>query len=392
MPWKEQSVMDQRMEFALQAAAEVGSFTELCRSYGISTKTGYKWKQRFMEQGLSGLGDRSRKPASSPRELSELTVCQIVRLKQAHPSWGASKLRYLYQKAYPSASLPSESSFKRILERCNLVEHRPHRVASAAGRIQNRFVPCEPNALWTVDFKGWWYTPGGQRCEPLTVRDAFSRYLLSVSIPPDARTQTIRQEFIRIFETYGLPATIRSDNGRPFAVSTAPLGLSRLSAWWLVLGIDLDRTEPGHPEQNGGHERMHRDLSQEIEGTVKGELPEQAAALEIWRQSFNEERPHQALGMRPPAELYHKSTRPYSGTPEQLAYPVGYLQRRVSSNGHIRIDGVALRISEALAGWNVGLLNTGRSSYAVYFARLCLGSVETDLKVFRPAGQLKKEA
>jgi putative transposase len=238
-------------------------------------------------------------------------------------------------------------------------------------------VAAAPNAVWTVDFKGWWYTPDGQRCEPLTVRDAFSRYVLDAELPGDGRNQTIRGAFERLFTRYGLPETIRSDNGRPFAVSSAPLGLSRLSAWWVALGIDLDRIDPGHPEQNGGHERMHRDLAAEVQGRIIGDLAVTAAALELWRQEYNQERPHEALGMKTPAEVYVASPRRYEGTPARLSYGAGWLERQVHrSTGIIKLDGRAIRISEALGGWNVGLKPQEVGFYTVYFGPLCLGRVD----------------
>jgi transposase InsO family protein len=377
MSWKELHVMDQRKEFVLRAMAGESSLVELCREYGIARKTGYKWKERFLEEGLAGLHDQSRRPASSPQELSELVVCRMIRLRQAHPSWGARKLQALYQRNHGVEGLPSESSFKRVLDRAGLVEHRPRRASSTAVRLQSRKVARASNELWTVDFKGWWYTPDQQRCEPLTVRDAFSRYILCAALPGDARSQTIRGAFERLFERYGLPETIRSDNGRPFAVSSAPLGLSRLSAWWVALGIDLDRTDPGHPEQNGSHERMHKDLAAEVQGRIAGDLAAHAAALELWRQGYNQERPHEALGMKTPAEVYVSSVRRFTGTPEQLTYGPGYLERQVNRIlGTIKLEGRQIRISTALSGWNVGLKPHGQGIYTAYFGRLCLGKVD----------------
>jgi len=384
MPWKERDVKNLRLEFVLRALSEATSFVELCREYGIQAKTGYKWKQRFLEEGAAGLGDRSRRPQSSPRELGEAVVCEMVRLKEAHRRWGPRKIRQLYARQHQDLALPSESSFKRVLEKAGLVEKRKRRRSGETGRIQNRVESQQPNDVWTVDFKGWWYTPSGQRCEPLTVRDDCSRYLLCVSVPPDACTQTIRREFEGLFTRYGLPATIRSDNGRPFAMTQAPLGLSRLSAWWLALGIDLDRIDPGCPSQNGGHERMHRDIAWELEGRLDGNLSQQAAALEIWRRSFNEERPHEALGMRCPAELYRPSPRSWQGTPDQLDYPAGYRQRKVLKNGRIWLDGVPIGVSKSLVGWNVGLRPVDSQRFSVHFARLCLGQIDLSTESFSP--------
>jgi putative transposase len=386
MPWRERAVKNLREEFVLRALSEGISFGALCREYGIQPKTGYKWKQRFVEEGMRGLEDRSRRPKTSPNGLSEEAICEIVRLKQAHRSWGPRKIRELYARRRPGRELPSESSFKRVLERAGLVEKRRRRPATSGGRLRQRRRSGEPNEIWTVDFKGWWYTSDGQRCEPLTVRDDYSRYLPAVKVPVDGRTETIQEELEKVFAIYGLPQMIRSDNGVPFATVRAPLGLSRLSAWWLALGIDLDRIDPGCPSQNGGHERMHRDLAAEVEGQACGDLRTQQAALEMWRQVFNEERPHEALQMRCPAEVYRKSPRRYEGTPERLEYSPGYLSRRVHRTGTIQLQGARIRISSALRGWDVGLKPIDESSWSVHFGRLCLGRIDRSSESFQPAG------
>ena len=384
MPWKEQDVKKLRYEFVLRSLGEKVPFRELCREYGIGPKTGYKWKERFLKDGARGLEDQSRRPKTSPRGLSEEVICRIVRIRKAHEKWGARKIRDVYARQYGYEDLPSESSFKRVMEKAGLVKRRRRR-SQPGGQLQNRVPSEEPNEVWTVDFKGWWYTTEGERCEPLTVRDDYAKYLLGVRVPENGRTETVRREFERLFDLYGLPGTIRSDNGPPFAMRTAPLGLSRLSAWWLVLGIDLDRIDPGCPYQNGGHERMHRDIARELEGQVEGDLKAQAAALEVWRREFNEERPHEALGMRRTAEVYEKSPRRYEGTPESLTYPDGYCQRKVQEGGAICIEGVRIRISRALAGWNVGLKSDGTAGFAVSFGRLCLGRLELSTESFHPA-------
>jgi putative transposase len=367
MPWKKSEPMEQRIEFALKAMRTL-NFRALCEEYGISPKTGYKWKERFLRDGVSGLEEESRRPKSSPDQLPEEAVCEIVRLKLAHVTWGPRKIRELYLRRHGEVS--SESTFKRVLNRAGLTQRRrQRRRAMEGGRLCNGRRGAAPNEVWTVDFKGWWRSYG-RRCEPLTVRDEHSRYVLELRAMKNAQTETVRQRFERLFERTGLPQAIRSDNGSPFASVHGPFGLSRLSAWWVALGIELERGRPGHPQDNGAHERMHRDISREIEAL--GESDQEA--MDVWRQSFNYERPHEALGMRCPAELYTASPRKYQGTPEDLEYPQ-MCARRVSSDGAIRIDGQQLFLSSALAGWSIGLKPIAEERMEVWFARLLLGEI-----------------
>jgi len=358
--------MNERTEFVLKAL-KTDNFRALCQEYGISPKSGYKWKARFLRDGLTGLVERPRRPKRSPEGLSETVVCEIVRLKQKHPYWGARKLRNIYGRVHPV--LPSESSFKRVLERAGLVEHRSLRSRQTAGRIFSERKAKAPNEVWTVDFKGWWYGAQARRCEPLTVRDEFSRYVLEVRAVANAQTQTVRECFERLFRQHGLPGAIRSDNGAPFASTTGILGLSRLSAWWVALGIDLERGRPACPQDNGGHERLHLDVAREL----SGQRPlDQQAAFDEWRQSFNRERPHEALAMQRPAEVYVASARPYEGTPADLTYAkMG--ARRVHRCGHISLAEQRVFISSALAGWSVGVETLEGAQSNLWFGRLLLG-------------------
>ncbi len=381
MPWKETDVMDLRTEFILRAVREIEPFGELCREFGISRKTGYKWKKRFLEQGLDGLADQSRRPKACPSELDEEVICQIIKLRLAHSSWGPRKLRDVLARARKrgdwSGEVPSESSCKRIIDKAGLVTKRRRRTSSEQGqRIENRVTPEGPNDLWTIDFKGWWRTRDRSRCEPLTVRDDFSRYLLCAAVGPNTRTETVREQLVRVFEKHGLPKVIRSDNGAPFAASNSPLGLSRLSAWWLTLGIDLDRTKPGRPDQNGGHERMHRDMAIEVESSPDRDLATQQASLDVWRKTFNYERPHEAIGMQVPGDVYEKSTQVYDAKDVELCYPFGQLVRKVRRVGSVKFRGLDIHISQALGGCNVGLEPIGDGRYSVWFCRLCLGELD----------------
>lgn len=385
MPWKETDVMNLRTEFVLRALRGLEPFGELCNEYDISRKTGYKWKSRFMEQGLDGLVDQTRKPCKSPSQVGENTVCQIVRLKLAHPKWGPAKIRQLLARSDWEADLPSESTFKRILDKAGLVRHRRRRKAAEQGRIENRVKTERPNQVWTIDFKGWWYTQDRNRFEPLTIRDDFSRYILCAQAMANSRGDTVREQFDRVFQKHGLPEVIRSDNGSPFAASSAPFGLSRLSSWWLTLGIDLDRIEPGRPDQNGGHERMHRDIAVELESSAEVDMPTQQASLDMWRKTFNHERPHAAIGMQVPAELYQSSTRPYEPEEVELCYPLGNLVRKVRRNGSIKIYSKDIPISKALCGYHIGLEPLTVDRLAVWFCRLRLGEVDLSTTKFHAA-------
>jgi putative transposase len=373
MPWKKTEPMQERIEFALKAMRTL-NFRALCQEYRISAKTGYKWKERFVREGLEGMGEESRRPKSSPEQLPEGEVCEIVRLKLAHMSWGPRKIRELYLRRH--GEVASESTFKRVLERAGLTEKRRRRRSSEAGRLSSGRRAVAVNEVWTVDFKGWW-RDGARRCEPLSVRDEHSRYVLELRDLADARSQTVRHNFERLFQQHGLPQAIRSDNGSPFTSVQALLGLSRLSAWWVVLGIDLERGRPGHPQDNGAHERMHLDISREVEAV--GQSGQEA--LDLWRQSFNYERPHESLGMRCPGELYVASQRKYEGTPEDLEYPQ-MCSRRVSPRGMIKVDGETLFLSSALAGWSVGLKPISAQLMEVWFGRLLLGQVDLTTSSF----------
>jgi len=359
--------MEERIEFGLKAMQTL-NFRALCQEYGISAKTGYKWKERFLREGIKGMEEQSRRPQSHAAQLPEETVCEIVRLKLAHRSWGPRKIRELYRRRHREVA--SESTFKRVLERAGLTQKRRRRRAGEAGRV---WAGCEgtcPNQMWTVDFKGWWRS-WGKRCEPLTVRDEYSRYVLELRAMEDARTDSVRRSFERLFERHGLPQAIRSDNGSPFASVHGLLGLSRLSVWWVALGIDLERGRPGHPQDNGAHERLHLDITRELEAI--GEWDQEA--LDVWRQSFNYERPHDSLGMKCPAELYRASERKYEGTPEDLDYPQ-MCTRRVSACGAIKFERQSLFLSSALAGWSVGLKPLTADRLEVWFGRLLLGQID----------------
>ena len=379
MPWERTEPMKQRIEFALRAIAEGENFRALCTEYGIAPKTGYKWKERFLARGIEGMKEESRRPKRSPEALEEWQVCAMVRIKERHRHWGPKKIREIYRREHGEA--PSESSFKRVLERAGMVEKRRVRKAAEGGRISSGKQATGPNEVWTVDFKGWWHDPEGARCEPLTIRDEFSRYLLGCERMEDAKTETVWKRFERLFERHGVPGAIRSDNGSPFASSRSVLGLSRLSARWVALGIDLERGRAGCPQDNGAHERMHLDMMRELQ---RAKAASSAAALEVWRQEFNCERPHEALGMKCPAEVYENSRQSYKGVPERLEYE-GMERRRVMKGGRVVWAGQPVFISSALVGWDLGLRPCAADRWEIYFASLRLGELEPSTASFMAA-------
>lgn len=382
MAWHTTNIMKQRTEFALRAV-QCENFRELCREFCISPKTGYKWKERFIAEGLQGLSDESRRPKSSPEALTEEVVCRLVKLKTAHRFWGARKLLELYKRSWGES--PSESSIKRVLDRCGLVEKKRRRAAIQTGRISQGREATAPNEIWTVDFKGWW-KDGGGKSNPLTVRDEFSRMILELRHLPNGCTETVRECFERLFERHGLPQVMRSDNGPPFACSRALLGLSRLSVWWLALGIELERNRPGCPQDNGAHERMHKDVKREIQALASQSTPSneatRQAAFDIWRREFNEVRPHESLGLKCPAQIYVKSTRGFKGTPEAISY-TSMEVRKVHKRGWITYEAVCYQISTSLGGWTVGL-KAGAGQLEVYFGRMLIGWITPETESFAP--------
>lgn len=372
MPWPTVTMNDSRVEFVRRAQRKEGNFAALCREYRISRKTGYKWLRRATEEGLQGVRERSRRPRKSSEQLDEATICAIGQLKLAHPRWGPKKIRALYAQLYGAA--PSVSSCHRILRKLGLVEPRRRRVRRSTATLTADVVARAPNDVWTVDFKGWWRTLNGERCEPLTVRDAYSRYVLATVMLSSTGFEAVKAVFVQLFTLFGLPGAIRSDNGSPFATAAAPLGLSRLSAWWISLGINPVRGRPGCPQDNGAHERMHGDIAGEIASYVQLDRAAQQASLDLWRREYNEVRPHEALGDRRPAEVYQRSARRYQE--QRPEYGIGYLVRKVSSIGNIRWDGQLVFISGALAGHEIGLRHTLDHTYEVWLYHFLIGSFD----------------
>jgi transposase InsO family protein len=305
MPWKEADLMKIKYEFILKSFNKDKTFTELCRDFGISTKTGYKWRQRFLEGGFPALDELSRSPIKNGKKTPETVSVELIRIKNFHKKWGAAKILQVYKNNHPGEYAPVRSTVENLFIRAEFIIPKKRKRPKTTNRIQKRIVPDRPNQVWTVDFKGWWYTKHKEKCEPLTVRDEFSKYILDIKIIDKGDTMHVKQAFERIFTKYGLPDIIRSDNGPPFASSFNALGLSRLSVWWMSLGIKLDRTDPGCLQQNGGHERMHRDMKNELQGQIDGNLNEHQKVFDQWRDEFNNIRPHHVLGYKTPYEVFY---------------------------------------------------------------------------------------
>jgi transposase InsO family protein len=379
MPWKTETMNDVRKEFALKALAAGANLSALCREYGVTRKTGRQWRERAKHDGINHLAERSRRPKSNPTELAEEVVCRIVRLKMAHPAWGPRKIGELYRRAYDQVL--SISSCHRVLKKSGLVQAKKRRVRREGALVLGAVRAMGPNDVWTVDHKGWWRLYDGERCEPLTVRDGFSRYILSAQVLENTRTETVHAEFLRLFQLYGLPKVIKSDNGSPFASSHAPLGLSTLSASWIALGIELEHSRPGHPQDNGAHERMHKDIAAEVAARTQPNRRAQQAALDLWREEYNNQRPHESLQDRFPAEVYRRSTRPLPPGPVLMDYGPGFFLRKVSASGTIKWTSQLIHITTTLAGWEVGLRLVSADRLEVWFNYLQVGAI--DLQTYR---------
>ena len=364
--------MDLRNQFVLAATAPGANISQLCREHSVSRTNGYKWIRRFQAEGQAGLDDKSRRPKTISGIDGEF-VLRIIELRRRYPKWGAKKLRQILLRSPDRVEAPSAKTIARVLDRVGEPRVRkPRRRLRVVLREHQPLVANAPNDVWTVDFKGWWRTRDGRRFEPLTVRDAFSRYVLCLEMLGSSRADIVKPAFERLFESCGLPRVIRVDNGSPFACTSAPAGLSQLSAWWTSLGIRVSFSRPAHPQDNGAHERMHLDVADQLEADPADGLEVQQRAAAIWRAEFNEVRPHEAIAMRTPAQLYVRSSRRYTGV-QPPRYPASYGVRRVSSKGCVRYMGKAVFISESLIGHDLGIRRTQRGRIAVRFYNLDIG-------------------
>ena len=363
--------MTERMRFLLAVQAGDESMAELCRRFGISRKTGYKWLGRFDAAGAGGLADQSRAPHHRPHAVAPTVREAVLALRGQHPTWGPKKLVATLQRRHPDIRWPAPSTVGELLAHAGLVvPRRPRR--RVPPRTQPLAHATAPNAVWCADFKGDFALGDGSRCYPLTISDAHSRYLLRCQALPTTETARVQPLFEATFREYGLPDVLRTDNGPPFATTGAG-GLSRLSVWWIKLGIGPERIDPGQPAQNGRHERMHQTLKAEACREPARTLRAQQQQFDQFRQLYNEERPHEALHQVPPAAVYTAAARPFPDRLPELTYPDADGVRWVRPNGAIRWLGVEVYVTQMLAGEPVGLTQVGDGVWQVAFGPLVLG-------------------
>jgi putative transposase len=369
MPWKECHVMDERLRFVARLL-EGEKMAPLCAEFGISRKTGYKIFDRYKDCGVAAFSDRSRRPYRQANRLPPQLEAVIVRLKREYPGWGAPKIREKLRRQSTAPHLPAISTVHAVLDRHGLVKRRRRRRPGATGTALSR--PAEPNALWCADYKGEFMLGDHRYCYPLTITDFASRYLLTCEALSTTQEKFAFTVFERTFKEFGLPHAIRTDNGVPFASAHALYGLSKLAVWWLRLGIEIERTTPGHPEQNGRHERMHLTLKKEATKPAAANVLQQQARFDTFVEQYNRERPHQGLGRKMPADVYARSPRVYRGL-EELTYPFHDATFTVTQCGRICFKARKVNLSHVFAGQNVGVTQVGERVWLVTFMRYDLG-------------------
>jgi putative transposase len=380
MPWKETCAMDERLMFIGECLRGELPMTALCERYGISRKTGYKWLERYRADPSGGLMDRSRAPHHPANGLSREVAEKILAVRQRFPYFGPRKLLWKLEERFPMRDWPAASTIGDLLRREGL--SAPRRRRRSAVPLTRPFADVTAaNDTWCADFKGWFRILGGERCDPLTISDAQSRYLIACRIVAPT-TEGVRPWFDRAFRELGLPRAMRTDNGPPFA-SIGAGGLSRLSVEWVKLGIKLERIDPGAPQQNGRHERMHRTLKEQTSHPPAASLREQQRRFDQFRAHYNDERPHEALGQDTPGSRYTPSPRCYSDRIEEPWYDADHAVRRVRSNGEIKWGGDFVFISEVLVNEPVGIAETKDGDWIVRFADIDLGIIDHKHKKLR---------
>ena len=374
MAWKTESPMDQKQQFVHLANSGKFHISDLCHDFGISRNTGYKYLNRYAQHGAAGLEELSRRPRSSPGATGQEVEKLILKLRREHATWGPKKIRQLLIAKRGIANPPSRSTIGEILKRNGLVKSR-RRKPPGVYRVKNEelTVPEQPNEVWTVDYKGWFLLGDGQRCDPLTVCDRFSHYIVGCKARENQQHIGTLRDFKALARLYGLPKIIRVDNGSPFA-SGGIGGLSRLSVWWIEQGIAVEFTRPGKPQDNGSHERMHKDLKAEPIKHPSANMAAQQRRFQRWRKEYNELRPHESLSMGVPADYYRPSSRRL-GENDKIRYPKSHLTRKIDQNGFLLHEGRKYFVGEALKRCEVGLRMADDGVVELRFANLHLGNL-----------------
>lgn len=363
--------LEQKLRFVLAASRSEDTMRQLCRAWQISRQTGYKWWRRYREGGLAALQEQSRAPKRCPHALSLIWIQRIESLRRKHPRWGPKKLKAALRRAHPRSRLPATSTIGLSLRRLGLLVSRRRRLPGPIVRRRRPAAAHRPNDVWTVDFKGSFTTADGRRVDPLTVRDLVSRFGLLARMLSGQKFLLTQKAFIQLFKKYGQPRALRMDNGSPFGSSGAR-GLSSLSAWFISLGIEVQFTRRGHPEDNGSHEQWHRVLKAETTRPPAATAALQATRTSRWLRHYNEERPHEALNQALPASYYHRSRVRYRGS-RRPRYPKRLPLRRVHNGGEIKWQGRFRFVGEAFAGYLVALKRHRRGIWKVYFYDVLLG-------------------
>lgn len=375
MPWTETRIMDARLKFVSEILEGSYSMTELCRAYGISRKNGYKWLNRYLDEGPGGLHDRSRAPHRHPHAIPEKSRSAILSIKERWPHWGPAKIRVKLQQQHPRwPRYPAVSTIGLFLKKQGLVCHRKRR-RRASPTEQPLTKSQSANDVWTADFKGHFQTSDSSRCNPLTISDHSSRFLLCCRHVNRMNYKLVKIQFQRVFREYGLPLVLRTDNGTPFS-SRGLCGLSRLSIWWMRLGIYPERIEPGHPEQNGRHERLHKTLKQQTASPPAGTLAKQQQRFDAFCREYNHDRPHEALSMQTPASCYQPSERQFPVRLHELCYPDDMTVRKVYHHGDILYKGQRIFLGESFSGEYIGLEQIAEDRSRLWYCDFELGQLD----------------
>jgi len=386
MPWQQTNHVDERLKFVAAAKEARESMTELCARFGISRKTGYKLLRRYQEEGPEGLRDRSSAPREHPNRTPREVERAILRVRKAHPSWGSKKILVVLGRDMDEAKLPARSTVDAILSRAGLVTPRRRRQRGPA-RSAPVVEASGPNDVWSIDYKGWFRVGDGTRCDPLTVNDVATRMSLECRALVSPKTEDVQRHLEWAFVEFGLPGWMLSDNGPPFG-STGLGGLSRLGVWLLKVGVRPVFIQPGHPEQNGRHERFHGTLKRETASPPGPSIRAQQARFDKFRKTFNEERPHEALDMRCPADLYEPAWREMPSRLEDFEYGDGVETRRVRGDGSIKWAGEHVFVGSAMGGEVVGLERVENAAgLHVYLGPVCLGALVESSGVIVPLAE-----